>query len=102
MAVVTLHGHRHRKAKLPSVPFDPGEERPETLLGVRDGEFLRDLPLGVGDPHVVGVLADIYRCPDVGTHRCTSCRGMFIQAITSTAQGHCLDGAGIIPVDVPG
>jgi hypothetical protein len=35
-------------------------------LGVRDGELLEDPSLGIGDPHVVGVSADIYRYPDGG------------------------------------
>jgi hypothetical protein len=92
MAVVPFHGHCHRKLEFLSVPFYPGEELREALLGVRDGELLEDPSLGIGDPHVVGVSADIYRYPDVGSHRCTSWWGIFIQAITSTAQGHCPDG----------
>jgi len=70
------------------VPFYPSEELRESFLGVRDGELLQNLPLRIGNSHVVRVPSDIYRYPDVGSHRCTSWWEMFIQAITSTAQGH--------------
>jgi len=68
MAVVTLHGHRHREVQLPPVSFDPREELPEPFLGVGDGKLVQELSVWGSDPHMMGLAAYVHRDTDHGVH----------------------------------
>jgi len=103
MAVVTFHGHRHRKPELPPVVFDPGEELREALLGVGDGKLLEERPIGAGNSHLMSLASYIHhphRHGSWGPPLGTSFWGL-IQRVSSTMQGHTPKG-GTIPVDTAG
>jgi len=68
MAVVSLHGHRHREPELLPVVLDPLEELPEAILGVGDRELLEDRAIGAGNSYLVGLAPYIHTDTDHGVY----------------------------------